>query len=255
MLGNALDVGPSHLGVGTEFLSLDECDLAVADVKQVLQCYLGCTLVVEHNVGYAFHVVVPGHGDYRYGKIQVPGGIHGDQAVHRSLQEHAWIFVDEIGAVAVAGYKVEVSFLEKIIFYAAHNGRGISVAHFGDDDSDGEAALSAQGAGEEVGTIFEFSGGGEDSVLGILRDGVGHARPVDDEGDGGWGKVEVLGQLFEAHRLAGGMRGSVTGWFSVAWFGLLRGHGAQSRTMKSRRQAEISILLFLHFFLYKLLCY
>src|SRR5258708_16061950 len=143
MLGNALDGGPSHCGVGAEFLSLDECDLAVAEMKKVLQCYLGGALVVEDNVGYAFYVVVAGHGDYRHGEIQVPGGIHSYQAVHRSLQEHAWIFVDEIGAVAVAGDKVEVSLLEEIIFDAAHDGSGVPVAHFGDDDADGEAALGA----------------------------------------------------------------------------------------------------------------
>ena len=116
-----------------------------------------------------------GDGNDRDGEVQVPGGIHGDQAVHRSFEEHSWVFVDQIGAVAVAGDKVEVSLLQKIIFDAAHDGRGISVAHFGDNDSDGEAALSAQRPGKEVGTIFEFAGGGEDSVLGILRDGVGYA--------------------------------------------------------------------------------
>ena len=131
--------------------------------------------MVEHNVGYALHVVVSGHGDDGHGKVQVPGGIDGDQAVHRSFEEHPWIFVDEIGAVAVAGYKVEVSLLEEIVFDAAHDRRGVSVADFGDDDADGEAALSAQGAGKEIGAIFEFAGGSEDSVLGILRDGVGHA--------------------------------------------------------------------------------
>src|ERR1700686_3903049 len=99
--------------------------------------------MVEHNVGHALHVVVPGYGDDRHGKVQVPGGIHGDQAVHRSFQEHSWVFVDQIGAVPVAGDKVEVSFLQKIIFDATHDGRGIPVTHFGDDDSDGEAALSA----------------------------------------------------------------------------------------------------------------
>src|SRR4029077_3208590 len=111
--------------------------------KQVLQCYLGGTLVVKHNVGHALHVVVSGHGDDRHGKVQVPRGIDGDEAVHRSFQEHPRIFVDQIGAVAVAGDKVEVSLLEKIIFHAAHDGRGITVTDFRDDDADGEAALSA----------------------------------------------------------------------------------------------------------------
>ena len=46
----------------------------------------------------------------------------------------------------------------------------------------------------------------------------------------------MLGELFEAHRLAGGMPGTVAGWFGAGWFGLLRGHGAQSRTAVSHKE-------------------
>src|SRR5258708_12819285 len=100
MLGDALDVGPSHLGVGAEFLSLDECDLPVAEVEQVLQCSLGGSLMVEHNGSYAFYVVVPGHGDYRHGEIQGPGGIYGQQPVHPSFQKHPSIFVSATVSVS-----------------------------------------------------------------------------------------------------------------------------------------------------------
>ena len=41
----------------------------------------------------------------------------------------------------------------------------------------------------------------------------------------------MLRQLFQAHRLSGGMPGSISGWF-----GLLRGHGAQSRTAVSHKE-------------------
>ena len=99
--------------------------------------------MIEDNVGHALDVVVSGHGDHGHGKVEVPGRVDGDQAIHRSLQEHARVFVDQIGAVAVAGDKVEVSLLQEVIFHSAHNGSRIPVAHFRDDDTDGKAALGA----------------------------------------------------------------------------------------------------------------
>src|SRR5208337_271777 len=162
----------------------DECDLTIAEVKKVLQCYLSRTFVVEHDVGYTGDLIVPGDGDYGQREVEVPGGIDGDEAIHRSFLEHTWVLVDQILTVAMAGDEIEVTFLQEVIFDAAHDGGGIAVADFGDDDSDGEAALRAQGASEEIGTIFEFAGGGEDAVFGLLRDGVGNAGAVDDEGHG-----------------------------------------------------------------------
>ena len=150
--------------------------------------------------------------------------------------------------MAMAGDEIEVSLLQEIVFDSAHDGGGIAVADFGDDDSDGEATLSAQGAGEEIGTIFELAGGGEDAIFGVLRDGIGDAGSIDDQGDGGGGEVEVLREFFEAHRPAGGM-GRVGGLFGYLFcgLGLLRGHAAESRTMKSGGQGPISLDLMLYY--------
>src|SRR5215470_5265848 len=126
--------------------------------------------MVEHDVDDALDVVVAGDGDNWHGEVQVPRSIDGDQSVDGALEKHARVLVDEVGAVAMAGDKVEVAFLQKIIFDAAHDGGGISVADLRDDDTDGEAALRAQGAGKKVGTVFEFSGGGENAVLRLLGD-------------------------------------------------------------------------------------
>lgn len=82
--------------------------------------------------------------------------------------------------MAVAGDEIEVAFLEKIVFDAAHDRGGIAVADLGYDDSDGKAALGAERAGEEIGAVLEFSGGGEDTVLGLLGDGIGNIGAVDD---------------------------------------------------------------------------
>ena len=102
--------------------------------------------------------------------------------------------------MAVANDKVKVSLLQEMILDAAHDGGGVAIADFGDDDANGEAALSAQGAGKKVGTVFIFSGGGKNSVFGFRRDGVGDGRTIDDERDSGRRKSEALRQLLEADR-------------------------------------------------------
>ena len=137
--------------------------------------------------------------------------------------------------MTVAGDEVEVALLEEKVFDAAHDGGGVAVADLGDDDADGEAALGAQGAGKEVGSILEFSGGGEDAVFRFLGDGVGDRGAVDDQGDGGGGERQVFRQPLQTHWFSRGMPGSV-----AAGSRLPGGHGAKSRTMKPREQVQDS---------------
>src|SRR5262252_10307335 len=102
--------------------------------------------MVEHDVDDALDVVVAGNGDDGDGEIEAPGCIDGDQSVDGALQKHARVFVDQVGAVAMAGDEIKVAFLQEIVFDTAHDGGGVSVADFGNDHADGEAALRAQGA-------------------------------------------------------------------------------------------------------------
>lgn len=190
--------------------------------------------MVEDNVGDTFDIVVPGHGDHGHGKVETPGSVDGDEAVDGAFHENVRVFIDEIGAVPMAGDEVEVTLLQEVIFDAAHDGSGIAVADFGNNYADGKAALRAQGAGKEVGTIFEFAGSGEDAIFGVLGDGVGDGRTVDDKRDSGGGKGEVFRQVFQTHGFAGGAPGDIAArfWLSCA-------HGPKSRTRKWREQAEI----------------
>ena len=167
--------------------------------------------MVEDDVDDAFDVVVAGDGDDGDGEVEMPGCIDGDQSVDGALEEHARIFVDEVGTMTMAGDKVEVAFLQEIVLYTAHDGSGISVADFGDNDANGKAALRAQGTGEEVRTVLEFSRRGENAIFRVLGDGVGDRGAVDDQGDGCGRQSKVLGELFEAHRLANYAAGSIAG--------------------------------------------
>jgi len=58
-------------------------------------------------------------------------GCRRDETVDGAFQKHARILVDEIGAMAVAGDKVEIALLQEVIFDAAHDGSGIAVADLG----------------------------------------------------------------------------------------------------------------------------
>jgi len=205
--GDALDIRPANVGIGAEFLAFNEGDVTMAEMKKVLESDLGGTTVIEYDIGDSIDVVVARDGNDRDGKIEVPWRVDGDQTIDGALKKHAGILVDEIGAMAMAGDEVEVAFLQKIIFDAAHDRGGIAVADLGDDDSDGEAALCAKRAGEKVGAVLEFSGGGEDAIFGLLRNGIGNIGAVDHQGNSCGGKAEVLSQFLEADRSLGGARG------------------------------------------------
>ena len=203
LAGDTLDVGPADRGVRTEFLSFNKGDLAVAKVIQVLEGDFGSAVMVQNNVDDAADVVVAGNSDDGDREVEVPGRVDGNEAVDGTLEKHAGVFVDEVGAMAVAGDEVEVALLEEIVFEAAHDRGGVAVADLGNDNADGEAALGAQGTGEKIRTVLELAGGGENAILGLLGDGIGDVGTIDDERNGGGRKAEVIGQFFEAYRLLG----------------------------------------------------
>jgi len=183
--GDIFNIRPANFGIGAEFLAFHEGDLTMPEVEEMFERDFRGTPVIEDDVGHTIHIVVAGDRDHRHRKVEVPGSIDGDEAIDRALEQHAGIFVDEIGAVAMAGDEIKVTFLEKVVFDTAHDGGGISVADFGNDDADREAALRAQRTCEKVGTVFKLSGGGEDAVFSLLRYGIGDVGAVDNQGDGG----------------------------------------------------------------------
>ena len=179
--GHALDIRPAHVGIGAEFLAFNEGDVAMPQMKEVLEGHLGGAAVIQHDVGDAIDIVVSGDGNDGHRKVEVPRSVDGDEAINRALEEHSGIFVDEIGAVAMAGDEVKVAFLEEVVLNATHNRGRVTIADLGNNDSDSEAALGAERTGEEVGAVLELSGGGEDAVFGLLRDGIGNIGAVDNQ--------------------------------------------------------------------------
>ena len=81
LAGSPLDIGPSDFGIRAEFLSFDEGDFAMAELRQMLECDFGGPHVVQHNVGHALHMVVSRDCDHRDRERKSPGSIDRDQAV------------------------------------------------------------------------------------------------------------------------------------------------------------------------------
>lgn len=195
--GGLGDGFPAGLGVGTEFLTFNEGDALVAQLLKMAEGEFGGALVIEKDVADAVGGIVSGNGEDGDGEVVTPGSVDGDQSIDEAAHEELGIFLDEIGAVVVAGDQIEIALFQKMVFDAAHDEGGVTFADLGDEDSDGETALGAGVAGGETGTVIEFAGGGENAFLGGAGDGVGDAGAVEDQRNGGWGQPEMVGKQSE----------------------------------------------------------
>jgi len=72
-----------------------------------------------------------------------------------------------------------------------------------DQNADGKRLLLAQGASVEAGTVIELCGSLKNAVARFLRNGADAGGIVEDQGDGGWGQVEILAKGPEADGLSG----------------------------------------------------
>ena len=111
----------------------------------------------------------------------------------------------------MAGDEIKIAFLQEMVLDAAHDGGRVAIADFGNNDSDGKAALRTQRASKEVRTVFELLYRGEDFVFGFLRDRIGDGRPIDDQRNRGGGEPKILRQLFQTYRLAAHAYGRFSG--------------------------------------------
>src|SRR3989442_8295084 len=78
MASGFFDVRPSLFGVGAEGLAFDERDLAMSQLKKMLEGELGGSLMVQNDVGHALHVVVARYSDDRHRQGEIPRRVDGD---------------------------------------------------------------------------------------------------------------------------------------------------------------------------------
>ena len=193
---------PAHLRIGTESLALDKCDVSMAQADKMIQGKVGSEVVIEDYVDNAGGFVVAGDGDHGEAQLEAPRSVDCDHSLDRAVEEQPGIFVDEVGAMVVAGDKIEIPCLQESIFDSAQNHSLVAFADFRNQDPDRKTALHTERAGKKVGAVIEFAGGGENEISCFWRDGACHGRAVDYDGNCGGRETEAIGQLFQANALA-----------------------------------------------------
>jgi hypothetical protein len=121
---------------------------------------------------------VSGDRDHRDRRRLIDRRIHGDQALYAAFEKDPLPIRDAIGAVPVRGQQVRPSAFQQALFDAAQDQRGITFADLRHHHAHEVGAAGAQGPREIVRTVIEALGGGENAILGFLRDGGRGRRAV-----------------------------------------------------------------------------
>ena len=168
---------------------------------QVAEGQFGRAIMVENDVADARERFVAGHGNGgdRTGSFDM--GVNSEDAFNATLFEQAWVFVDEVLAVAMVGSKEEVALAHEDVGGAGKDLGVVAVAELGEKDADGLGTLTLQKPRDHRGLVVELASSGADALAGGLRDGT-IGRVVEDEGNGRRAEVEVLGEHLEADRAA-----------------------------------------------------
>src|SRR3970040_2748186 len=102
--------------------------------------------MIQHDVGYALNVVVPGDRHDGYRETPLARRVHGNEPLDRPPKEELRILVDQVGLVTVADDEVKIPLLQKVVLTPANHPCGISLAHFRHHHSNGKTALLPEGA-------------------------------------------------------------------------------------------------------------
>ena len=135
-------------------MSFNESDLAMTETLEVIERQSRRLAMVQRNIGYSRKVAVAGNGDDGHGNSGFAESIDQDQTLDGALLQQAGIFLDQIIAVAMTDNEIKITFLQKVIFDARENERGVAFADFRHDDTDRKTTLLAQHAGHNVGSII-----------------------------------------------------------------------------------------------------
>ena len=77
---------------------------------------MSAEIVVKNNVCDSLDVTMPGDRHGRNVAIAAVDRVHSNDPFRRTLPEKMWIFLDQILPVTVADHKIEVAFLEQVVF-------------------------------------------------------------------------------------------------------------------------------------------
>jgi len=180
--------------------------------------------MIEEDVGDAGNLDVGRDSDGGDGDLLAKVGVDEEEAVDGAIEEELRVLLDEIGAAEVADGEVEVAGLEEVLLDAEHEAGKVAFAELRNYDSYGVGEPGAEHARVDVGAVLKLLGGVDDALTGFGRDGLGDRRVVEDDGDGGRGEVEILGENLECD-------GSTCVWNAL----LPGGHLAPNRAISVMR--------------------
>src|SRR5207245_10537646 len=80
--------------------------------------------------------------------------------------------------MAVAHYKIEIAFLEQMVFNSGHDQRRVPFADLRNKHADRIAPLLPQGPGQVIRPVIQLSGRRADQLLRSLRNRSGSRTPV-----------------------------------------------------------------------------
>jgi hypothetical protein len=141
--------------------------------------------LVEHHVCDSVDVAMGGHGNRRYRKIVLDGGIDEDQSLGPAAYQQARILFHQLGLMPMMRGEVEVALLNQLIADAAQHLGVIALAQLWHENADGVGPPVAQGTGKQAGLIVEFLRSGLDAIACGLRNRAAR-HIVEHHGDGRW---------------------------------------------------------------------
>jgi hypothetical protein len=101
----------------------------MSEFRKMLERKYGGAGMVEHDVRNSRNIAVAGDRYERDLRSSSKRSIHGDQTFHRPLLQQVRIFFNQLFPVPVAHHKIEIAFLQQMIFNSRHHQGGISFAN------------------------------------------------------------------------------------------------------------------------------
>ena len=160
------------------------------------QCDFNRFVMVEDDVGHVLDRTVRRDGNHGNRDFDLVGRrVQQQEAIHRALDEHARILLDQFALPIVAGGEVEIVCAGKFLDDAAHDPGEVAFAQVRRENADGHRAALAQGAGEVIRTVIESCGRLHDTRLRVSwRYRLGRWRVIENQRDRGLRQLQVFSQ-------------------------------------------------------------
>src|ERR1700719_4360774 len=157
------------------------------------QRYAGGVVMVEHNIGHAWQILMSRDSHRRQQERLAQLQIYGDEAFYTALQQQLGISIQQFGIVPVDYRKKKIILLPQILFNTADDQGTVGIADLLGDYSNHISSLAAQRTGKKVRPVIQFFGSSVNAILGFLRNGTGGGRIVQYRRYRAWRQPNVLG--------------------------------------------------------------